>query len=132
MIKTMDWRGNVLLLLDQKKLPGLVDFIACYDYRRVAEAIRSMEVRGAPAIGAAAAFAMVLGYKKFVCAACPAPMFLKKLEEIKRELIATRPTAVNLTWAVNKIWHAAVHANINRSIDAVDFLENTAIQIYRK
>ena len=130
MIKTMDWRGNVLLLLDQKKLPGLVDFIPCYDYRRVAEAICSMEVRGAPAIGAAAAFAMVLGYKEVRMRGLSGTDVLKKLEEIKRELIATRPTAVNLTWAVNKIWHAAVHANINRSIDAVDFLENTAIQIY--
>ena len=64
MIKTMDWRGNVLVLLDQTKLPDIIDFIACYDYRRVAQAIRSMEVRGAPAIGVAAAFAMVLGYKE--------------------------------------------------------------------
>lgn len=130
MIKTMDWRGNILLLLDQKKLPNVVDFIACYDYRRIADAIRNMEVRGAPAIGAAAAFAMVLGYKEIRMRGLSGTDVLKKMEDIKRELIATRPTAVNLSWAVNKMWNAAVSANVNRSIDAVDFLENTAIQIY--
>ena len=130
MIKTMEWRGNILVLLDQKKLPNVIDFIACYDYRRVAEAIRTMEVRGAPAIGAAAAFAMVLGYKEIRMHGLSGTDVLKKLEEIKRELMATRPTAVNLAWAVNKMWNAAVNANVNKTIDAVDFLENIAIKIY--
>lgn len=130
MIKTMDWRGNVLVLLDQTKLPDIIDFIACYDYRRVAQAIRSMEVRGAPAIGVAAAFAMVLGYKEIRMHGLSGTDVLKELEVVKRELIATRPTAVNLAWAVNKIWDMAVRANINRTIDSVDVLESAAVKIY--
>ena len=130
MIKTMDWRGNVLVLLDQTKLPDIIDFIACYDYRRVAQAIRSMEVRGAPAIGVAAAFAMVLGYKEIRMHGLSGTDVLRELEVIKRELVATRPTAVNLAWAVNKIWDVAVRSITNRTIDSVDVLESAAVQIY--
>jgi len=126
----MDWRGNVLVLLDQTKLPDIIDFIACYDYRRVAQAIRSMEVRGAPAIGVAAAFAMVLGYKEIRMHGLSGTDVLRELEVIKRELVATRPTAVNLAWAVNKIWDVAVRSITNRTIDSVDVLESAAVQIY--
>ena len=61
MVKTMEWQGQSLLLLDQTKLPSEIITILCKDYRRVGEAIKRLEVRGAPAIGAAAAFGMVLG-----------------------------------------------------------------------
>lgn len=56
MVKTMEWQGQSLLLLDQTKLPSEIITILCKDYRRVGEAIKRLEVRGAPAIGAAAAF----------------------------------------------------------------------------
>lgn len=130
MIKTMDWRGNVLLLLNQTLLPNQIDYIACYDYRRVCVAIKNMEVRGAPAIGAAAGFAMILGYREILMHGLKGRDFLKHLEEVKRELIATRPTAVNLAWAVNKIYNAAVKILDTKDIDAIDYLENIAQRIY--
>ena len=64
MVKTMEWQGQSLLLLDQTKLPSEIITILCKDYRRVGEAIKRLEVRGAPAIGAAAAFGMVLGWQE--------------------------------------------------------------------
>lgn len=60
MVETMKWERNRLVLLDQTKLPLQVAWIVCREYRRVVTAIKKLEVRGAPAIGAAAAFAMVL------------------------------------------------------------------------
>ena len=60
-LQSMLWQNGTLVLLDQTKLPLQEELIECRDYRRVAEAIRRLEVRGAPAIGAAAAFGLVLG-----------------------------------------------------------------------
>ena len=59
-LQSMLWQNGTLVLLDQTKLPLKEEYIECRDYRRVAEAIRRLEVRGAPAIGAAAAFGLVL------------------------------------------------------------------------
>ena len=60
MVETMRWENGKLVLLDQTKLPLKVAWVSCNTYQRVGKAIQKLEVRGAPAIGAAAAFAMVL------------------------------------------------------------------------
>lgn len=98
--KSMNWRNNRLYLLDQTKLPLHEEYIECTDYQRVAEAIRKLEVRGAPAIGAAAAYAVVLAQKQLLAEGQP---YSDRLIEMATELKATRPTAVNLAWAVNRI-----------------------------
>ena len=101
MVKTMEWQHNALEILDQTKLPVEISFIKCGTYRRVGEAIKKLEVRGAPAIGAAAGFAMVLGWQQLMAEnRCNLPAY----EEIKNELIAARPTAINLAWAANKLY----------------------------
>ena len=64
MINTLEWQHSHLIILDQTKLPTEITYIKCSDYQRVALAIKRLEVRGAPAIGAAAAFAMVLGFNE--------------------------------------------------------------------
>lgn len=66
MVETMKWEDGKLILLDQTKLPVSVEWISCDTYQRVGKAIQKLEVRGAPAIGAAAAFAMVLAWRKIV------------------------------------------------------------------
>ena len=66
MVETMKWENGKLILLDQTKLPVSVEWIFCDTYQRVGKAIQKLEVRGAPAIGAAAAFAMVLAWRKIV------------------------------------------------------------------
>jgi len=99
-LQSLAWTGQCLTLLDQTSLPGKTEYIACQDYRRVAEAIRRLEVRGAPAIGAAAAFGLVLGAQEL--AQNPAT-FWEGLLEIAGELRQTRPTAVNLFWALDRM-----------------------------
>jgi len=88
------------LLLNQVKLPGTVEYIQCRDYRRVAEAICRLEVRGAPAIGVAAAYGLLLGAAEIKETGAG---FLDKLADIAEILRKTRPTAVNLSWALDKM-----------------------------
>ena len=94
MINTLEWQHSHLIILDQTKLPTEITYIKCSDYQRVALAIKRLEVRGAPAIGAAAAFAMVLGFNElFNNCLSNKESFWAKYELIKNELIAARPTA---------------------------------------
>ncbi|MDY4921276.1 MAG: S-methyl-5-thioribose-1-phosphate isomerase [Phascolarctobacterium sp.] len=103
MIETMRWDPRPiprLLILDQTKLPQKANIIACCNYKRVKQAIERLEVRGAPAIGVAAAYAMLLGvYKNRYD-----DNFLATMDQIRADLISARPTAVNLAWAANKIY----------------------------
>ncbi|MHC1746318.1 MAG: S-methyl-5-thioribose-1-phosphate isomerase [Negativicutes bacterium] len=101
---SLRWKDNCLFLLNQVKLPGAVEYIQCKDYRRVAEAIRRLEVRGAPAIGVAAAYGLLLGAAEIKETGTG---FLEKLAEIAEILRQTRPTAVNLSWALDKMLTAA-------------------------
>lgn len=96
---TMRWDGKKLSLLNQTKLPVAVEYIDCHDDKIVGEAIKKLEVRGAPAIGAAAAFGFVLGARRIA----GDDDFLAKLKLIDQELRGTRPTAVNLFWALDKM-----------------------------
>lgn len=101
-IYTVEWRNSdhALLLIDQILLPHQYEFVVCHSYNEAGEAIRSMKVRGAPAIGVTAAYAMVLAALEFEILSPSA--FLEKLEEAANWLSQTRPTAVNLSWAVHK------------------------------
>lgn len=101
-MRTVDWdeTNNALMLIDQRVLPHEFRILHYDDYREVAEAIRSMVVRGAPAIGATAAFGLALAAQQSEA---------KSLEELRRDLNAaaellkaTRPTAVNLSWALDR------------------------------
>ncbi|MBO8129432.1 MAG: S-methyl-5-thioribose-1-phosphate isomerase [Peptococcaceae bacterium] len=100
-MRSMYWEDGRLYILDQVRLPLEVEYIVCQDYQDVAGAISQMKVRGAPAIGAAAAYGMALGASTVNTGS--RDVFLEELEKIGRELIGTRPTAVNLQWAVNRV-----------------------------
>lgn len=128
MIETMRWENSKLILLDQTKLPQESALIFCDNYVRVRDAIKRLEVRGAPAIGAAAAFAMVLGAKEV----SDKPDFLGALTKIKQDLIDARPTAVNLSWGVNKIYTLAAKLvdDFMPPYKIIKCLENEAIRIY--
>jgi methylthioribose-1-phosphate isomerase len=105
--KTLEWKGKALHLLDQTRLPWQECYRRYTNHRQVAEAIRTMVVRGAPAIGVAAAFGMVLGALRSR-ASSPA-LFRQQMKRISRELLATRPTAVNLLWALQRMEGALSH-----------------------
>lgn len=98
---TLEWTGDSLILVDQRKLPHVVEYVECRDYREVARAIKEMIVRGAPAIGAVAAFGFVLGAKQF--SHLKKEEFLDSMVRVYKTLASTRPTAVNLFWALERM-----------------------------
>ncbi|TAN21200.1 MAG: S-methyl-5-thioribose-1-phosphate isomerase [Acidobacteria bacterium] len=98
MIPTLEWTEDGVRLLDQPALPHVVRYQLCRDAHEVAEGIRNMVVRGAPAIGVAAAMGVALGVKR--SHAQNEAELAAEFEAICNELAATRPTAVNLFWAI--------------------------------
>lgn len=123
------WQGNCLRLLDQRRLPLDVHYLDCPDYRAVSAAIRDMAVRGAPAIGAAAAYGIVLAGQVLSCD-CDTDRFFENLQHAAQELKSTRPTAVNLAWAVERML-AAISPGMPPQ-DAVKRLEREADAIARE
>jgi methylthioribose-1-phosphate isomerase len=101
MVNAIAWKDGTVLMLDQTKLPIEVSYIECTDYRMVAEGIRKLWIRGAPAIGIAAAMGIALGAQDIK--ASHFDEFSRAVEPICDELLSTRPTAVNIRWAVERI-----------------------------
>jgi len=97
-VKTIEWRADSVRMIDQRLLPAREVIRVCRDYRAVADAIRTMVIRGAPAIGVAAAMGVALGLRGFSGARART-----RFEVVARTLKATRPTAVNLAWAVDRM-----------------------------
>ncbi len=100
-MKTMDWYNGCLVLLDQTRLPAEVRYVRCKKPEEVAEAIKTMKVRGAPAIGAAAAYGLALGAVQDN--STDKESFIESLQKISELLGSTRPTAVNLFWALKRM-----------------------------
>ncbi|MDJ0846397.1 S-methyl-5-thioribose-1-phosphate isomerase [Crocosphaera sp.] len=99
------WSNNKVLLIDQTYLPSQYTLVEISRYEDMAKAIKTMIVRGAPAIGVAAAYGMYLGAKETNTK--DREIFLKKLEEVAETLRQTRPTAVNLFWAISRMLKTA-------------------------
>ena len=99
MVKTLEFKDGALHLLDQRLLPGQVTYAVARTSSETAAAIRAMAVRGAPAIGCAAAYGAALAAKEAVAASDPDATF----EQAVRELREARPTAVNLRWALERL-----------------------------
>lgn len=104
MIPTVEWKDGAVRLLDQSRLPEHVEFLDCRDYQTVAAAIRELRVRGAPAIGVTAAMGVALGAQ--AVETTDYDVFAKAVETICDHLAATRPTAVNLFWAIERMKQA--------------------------
>ena len=101
MVPTVEWKDGVVRLLDQSRLPDKVEFVDCRDYETVGIAIKELWVRGAPAIGIAAAMGVALGAQAVKATEYDA--FRKAVWAIADHLAATRPTAVNLFWAIDRM-----------------------------
>lgn len=97
-IETLYYRNHILYVLDQLKLPHQKKYIACRDWQQVAQVIKKMNIRGAPAIGVAAAFGIALGGRRQNTK--NKQRFLFQIDSAAGKLNATRPTAVNLSWAI--------------------------------
>jgi len=101
MVPTVEWKDGAVRLLDQSRLPEKVEFLDCRDYQTVARAIRELRVRGAPAIGVTAAMGIALGAQSLTASGYDE--FAKGVTGIGEHLAATRPTAVNLFWAIERM-----------------------------
>jgi methylthioribose-1-phosphate isomerase len=98
MIETLRWTAQGVEMIDQTRLPHVEEFVLCRDYKEVADAIQTMIIRGAPAIGVAAAMGVAIGAQQ-----AGDDTFDAEFEEICRTLEATRPTAVNLFWGIERM-----------------------------
>ncbi|OGL44671.1 MAG: S-methyl-5-thioribose-1-phosphate isomerase, partial [Candidatus Schekmanbacteria bacterium RBG_16_38_10] len=101
MLKTVEWKNNCVRLIDQIRLPDEEVYVDCRNYEEVARAIEKMIVRGAPAIGVTAAFGIALGAIK--SKAYTMKKFRAEFNKICDRLSITRPTAVNLFWAIDRM-----------------------------
>ena len=113
-LKTVEWKDNSVVMIDQTKLPNILEYVTYTDYNQVADAIRTLVVRGAPAIGVSGAFGLALA--SLQSDATEKNSLISYLETAKKILVETRPTAVNLTWGLNKIMEVAKQATTVQEI----------------
>ena len=99
--ETVTWRDDRVVMLDQRRLPTQEAYVECRRPEDVAQAIRNMTIRGAPAIGVAAAMGIALGAMRLRVKGVA--QFKDELDEICRMMMETRPTAANLSWAVQRM-----------------------------
>lgn len=104
MLPAIAWRGRSIVMIDQRKLPGQEIYIQCRTYIQVAQAIEKMVIRGAPAIGIAAAYGVVLG--AMALSAETGRSIDRDFEKVYKRLERTRPTARNLFWALERMRRA--------------------------
>src|SRR3954464_10357216 len=103
MLLTIEWTGSAARLLDQTKLPAETIYVDITDEKQMWDAIKRLVIRGAPAIGVAAAFGVYLGVRH--CDAESLAEVDKRLDEVCASLAPSRPTAVNLFWALDRQKH---------------------------
>ncbi|RLB11415.1 MAG: S-methyl-5-thioribose-1-phosphate isomerase [Deltaproteobacteria bacterium] len=105
MIPTIVWQEKKVKMVDQRRLPHRVEWYVCRSYKDVIRAIKGMVIRGAPAIGIAAAMGLVLGAHSIRTKSYDT--FIKRLSRISDEILSSRPTAVNLKWALDRMMKLA-------------------------
>ncbi len=126
-MRTVEWDGDAVKMIDQRALPWELAFVRLETVEAVAESIRDMTVRGAPAIGAAAGFGMALAARQ--SAATTVDALIDDLQNHADLLKSSRPTAVNLAWAVDKLMEIAVSGEFNSADDIRDVLLGSAQRI---
>ena len=130
MLPTIARDGDVVVMIDQRKLPAEEVYVRCATAAEVARAIKTMVIRGAPAIGVAAAMGLALGMRKST--ATGTQKFAAEFYKMCELMAATRPTAVNLFWAIERMKRVfAAAANAGESVDEIkDRLDREAAAIH--
>ncbi len=123
-LRTVEWKDNKVIMIDQTKLPNELVFVEYDDYNQVADAIRTLVVRGAPAIGVSGAFGLALAVLQ--SNATTKEDLVSDLEIANKILFETRPTAVNLEWGLEKIM------NVAKSGDSVEQIKESVISKAKK
>ena len=116
MIPTIEWHGDHIRMIDQRRIPAKVQWYICRSYRDVIRGIEKMVIRGAPAIGVAAAMGLALGAVSIRINNYEA--FNKRFMKMAEELVRARPTAVNLRWAVERM-RVLVESLEGRSVNEI-------------
>ena len=101
MLPTIDWKDDAVVMIDQRKLPASEIYVSCKTAQEVAKAIKAMVIRGAPAIGVAAAMGIALGMRRST--ATGTKQFTTEFQKLCDLMAGTRPTAVNLFWAIERM-----------------------------
>src|SRR5918911_4172196 len=130
MLPTIAREGDTVVMIDQRKLPAEEVYVRCRTAAEVARAIKTMVIRGAPAIGVAAAWGIAIGMRK--SKATGTQKFAAEFHKICELMAATRPTAVNLFWAIDRMKRVfADAAQSGQSVDQIKTrLEAEARQIH--
>jgi len=130
MLPTIAREGDVVVMIDQRKLPAQEIYVRCKTANEVAKAIKTMVIRGAPAIGVAAAMGIALGMRKST--ATGTQKFAAEFQKIAETMAATRPTAVNLFWAIERMKRVfAESVRAGASVDEIkDRLDREAQMIH--
>jgi methylthioribose-1-phosphate isomerase len=123
-LRTIEWKDNSVIMIDQTKLPNNLEFVTYTDYKQVADAIRTLVVRGAPAIGVSGAFGLALAVLQ--SNAKEKEHLIKDLEVAKKILFETRPTAVNLAWGLENIMKVA------KGGDTVEQIRESVVEAARQ
>src|ERR687893_3266260 len=108
MLPTIEWKDDAVVMIDQRKLPSAEIYVTCRTAADVAKAIKTMVIRGAPAIGVAAAMGIALGMRRST--ATGTKQFTTEFQKTCDLMAATRPTAVNLFWAIERMKHVFADA----------------------
>src|SRR5690606_3974836 len=126
-VRTVEWKNGRVVMLDQRLLPNREIYRIYKDPNDVIRAIKEMVVRGAPAIGVAAGMGLALGAQVIA-----SDRFDRDFEKLCRRFAATRPTAINLFWAIERM-RKIVRENSHRPVDTLRMLlEREALAIYRE
>lgn len=129
-VTTIEWRGDHIRMIDQTRLPLELVHLEIRDVDTLAEAIKSLRVRGAPAIGIAGAFGVLVGLQDF--AGKDKAAFLEQLDKVSDFLVSTRPTAVNLSWALKRMRNTA-HDHASEPVSALkQLLKEEALKIWQE
>jgi len=129
-VETLRWRNNQLEMIDQRCLPSVVQYLSYSDAQTVADGIQKMVVRGAPAIGVAAAYGIALEAQKYVL--LNGADFHKRMAQAFEVLAASRPTAVNLFWALNRMRDRLSDAAQTETVSLARLLLDEAHAIYHE
>src|SRR2546427_4276958 len=101
MLPTIEWNDDLVVMIDQRKLPASEIYVKCKTANDVAKAIKTMVIRGAPAIGVAAAMGIAVGMRR--SSASGTRQFTTEFQKTCDLMAGTRPTAVNLFWAIERM-----------------------------
>jgi len=119
-LKTVEWKNDSVVMIDQTKLPNELVFVTLTDYNQVADAIKTLVIRGAPAIGISGAFGLALAALN--SKANSKDELINELKHAKKILFETRPTAVNLKWGLEKIM------SVTKYFESVDEIKKSIIE----